>query len=434
MRAGSVFLALFLIICALAIVVWIGRGPDVAVPVLENAEPEQAIPEPSPTGPHPKAVAEETVHDFGLMQHGKTGSHLFEIQNNGEAPLKLVARKQDMTCQCTGGHVRKNVLQPGESTQVEISWAIKNPSPQFLHSAIVRTNDPENQKIRLVVRGQVGRAVVITPETEWTLGTIADGEPTVVTGTLYSELADKFEVVDIKCSTPLLTAKATLLTPEELEAATKREPSSELMPDGPPEDENTDGPPEHEHADGEQEEQEEEEEVKNVEPPKAKCGYSIEATLRPEMAVGRFREHVTLRTDVPDSEPVTVYLGGRRSGPVQFFGTSPGARWVGKAMLVRMGRFPAADGKQATLSMIIKTFDQPLEVFGVETTSEWLKASVEEMEGVVAKDRKRYRLSLEVPPGLAPAACIKDRIINVILTTNHPQAGTIELNVEYVSY
>ena len=79
--------------------------------------PVEGIPVPPPTGPYGKfVVVGESVHDFGVMELHQKGSHEFKIRNDGPGPLKMVARKEDHTCQCTLGSLGSEGLKPGEET------------------------------------------------------------------------------------------------------------------------------------------------------------------------------------------------------------------------------------------------------------------------------------------------------------------------------
>jgi hypothetical protein len=47
----------------------------------------------APVGPAPKIHFPETVHNFGAIKQGDNAIHKFEVQNLGEAPLKLIRAK-----------------------------------------------------------------------------------------------------------------------------------------------------------------------------------------------------------------------------------------------------------------------------------------------------------------------------------------------------
>ena len=51
-----------------------------------------------------------TIHDFGMLDPHGTGSHQFEIHNQGAAPLAL--KMGSTTCKCTASKLGSTLLQP----------------------------------------------------------------------------------------------------------------------------------------------------------------------------------------------------------------------------------------------------------------------------------------------------------------------------------
>lgn len=413
MKAGNLLIALIVVFAALAGIVWVGRyGADPSVlPGTQAAVSD--IPVPAESGPYPKAVAEETEYDFGTMVHGGKGSHIFKIRNEGEAPLELVVREEDSSCQCTVGKVGGNLVQPGESTEVELTWEIKSQAPRFEHWAKVRTNDPENQVIELRVKGIVGRQLVMKPSTTWSMGSVPD-EPTTVKGTIHSEILDEFKVLDVKLSNPLLSAEVKPLDAEGLQAIME-----------------SDAPPEA----GIPEEAREEMGLAEVVQPEAKCGYEITVTLSPGMPVGRFREEMKITTDVPELTDVTAYIEGTRTGPITII-PKPGqkVRWYAQAMVLTMGRFSAEEGKNVELSMFIRDAGEDFEIVGTESDLEFLTVSARRDADFGGQDNERYDLTIEVKPKSPPSVHNRSNMAKVTMKTNHPIAKSITLYIEFVSY
>ena len=121
MKAGTVPLVIFFVLCALIAVISLGRGDAESV---DTSTVAGDIPVPAKTPPHPKAVFESTEHNFGMMHQGQKGEYTFIVSNDGEAPLRMVARQEDTTCQCTVGKVGKKGIAPGESSEVTLNWEI----------------------------------------------------------------------------------------------------------------------------------------------------------------------------------------------------------------------------------------------------------------------------------------------------------------------
>lgn len=137
----------------------------------------------------------DMVHDFGVMSPGEEGEQFFTIRNVGEGPLRL--RVGASTCKCTLGELSKSVLQPGERTEIKLSWTVKPGSAEFGQSAQLLTNDPSQVAITLQITGKIVENFQLIPEV-WTFGEVATGDPFEVTGTIYNFMKTKIETTDVK--------------------------------------------------------------------------------------------------------------------------------------------------------------------------------------------------------------------------------------------
>lgn len=219
MKPTTIALALFFTACALTVTVWLTRSPGQAMlPVITApVAPEDPGPEVSPTGPYPKAVTPELDYDFGAAQHLTEGSHTFVIRNEGEAPLVVVARPGDSSCQCTLGTVDGDEpIPPGGEQTVTLKWTIKADSPMFRQWAKIRTNDPERKEIELAIHGRVEKLLAIVPAEVWEIGEIRTDEGATATGAIYSGLLDGFEIESTTCSNPAVSVTWEPVTAETL--------------------------------------------------------------------------------------------------------------------------------------------------------------------------------------------------------------------------
>ncbi|MEM6470694.1 MAG: DUF1573 domain-containing protein, partial [Planctomycetota bacterium] len=143
-----------------------------------------------------RAVVEiegKTEYDFGVMAPGATGNHSFVIRNAGDEPLKLELGAT--TCKCTLSDLDSNLLQPGESTKIDLEWTVTAEKKSFLQSAEVRTNDPLKPAVRLTVSGLVIRDMEFEPE-KIVFGEIPSGEGFEFSTVLYSYFDDPIELID----------------------------------------------------------------------------------------------------------------------------------------------------------------------------------------------------------------------------------------------
>jgi hypothetical protein len=325
MRLSTVLGGVLALLVALVFVTWLagsGRTPAVADPAAQGAGPPQpnehgyyfSNPFTPATGPpFPKAEVPETRYEFGRLSVGKAESHTFIVKNVGEAPLKVALGLP--TCKCTMGKLGTEELAPGESTEVTMDFKPETTSENFAQSATIYTNDPEMPVIALSIQGEVLPLLISIPEAFWTIGVIREDGPTTFTGRILSPLYKDFQIVAITPGSDYLRVIAEPLEPQELGA----------MSVG---------------------------------------GYELKCEVEPRMPIGPFHDIVTVETDIPDAAPLKFTVSGNRMGPFHIMADE----WFPTKSLLRMGRFNAADGKRAAMSVFVSAREQPLEL--VRDTSE----------------------------------------------------------------
>lgn len=415
-----------------------------------KASDADEIPVPPKTGPYGKlVVVGKATHDFGVMEQGQSGEYEFKIRNEGQAPLKLVSRNspEDHSCQCTLGSLNQNGLQPGEETTVKLSWTIKSPITKFDHWAKIRSDDPDNLVTTFRVRGLVGKRLVVKPNSEINIDRLSETEPTTRVVTLHSETLDHFDIEKVETSNPLISVTTRPLHGEELKKVTRttddermREMEIEMM----------------KNADTARKMQEMQDKMLNIDRskskakgkegppppddelagkmPDAKCAYELLVTIQPGFPVGKFRESMLVYNTVPDHSPLIVWFEGVRTGPVQILAT-PGILWSGEDSIMRMGRFPAAEGKTARLLVFIKKVEQELEVKSIKVDPPFVQCRFQKDPNFKGVGRDKFDLFVEVPKGQLPVSILGEGSRGfVAVETNHPEAGTIKFELEFSSY
>jgi hypothetical protein len=96
---------------------------------------------------------EKNTWNFGPVESGKTMEHDFTIKNEGALPLQI--KDVSTSCGCTVSQVKRNMLQPGESTSLNVKFNSKGyhgPVRQFVY---VDTNAPGEPVIRFVIKADV---------------------------------------------------------------------------------------------------------------------------------------------------------------------------------------------------------------------------------------------------------------------------------------
>ena len=402
----------------------------------EKRPTEDGIPKPPSSGPYGKfEVVGKTVHNFGVLELGQKGSHEFKIRNDGPGPLKLVARKEDHTCQCTLGSLGSEGLKPGEESTVTLNWEIKNPQTRFEHSAKIRTDDPDRPVTTFRVLGMVGKRLAVKSGIQMNVGTLSETTPTERKFVLHSETIDDFEITKIEVTNPLVDVSFRPLKGTELEEAAKDPAEQQQMrmmaESKKAEMEAKDRAKEetkHDHI----LETDPEDDLAGKSPP-VKSGHEIRVAFKHGFPIGKFRESVTIHTNIPDTPPVAVVFEGTRSGPIEILGT-PGSGWLPEQSLIRMGRFRAKESRKIRLMVFVKKAEMPLVITKADLSPPFLKYELIKDENFKQTARDRYDLIIEVPAGQAPISLAGESIGSIVLHTNHPEAKLILLGLEFTSF
>lgn len=391
MKVGAIVVAVVLGGALLTGVLWLGQSGNSALPVIGGETTANAADDPneplpiSETGPHPKAAVNESEYEFGIMAVGEERKHKFVVRNEGKAPLKL--KKGVSTCKCTLSEVAKGDIPPGESAEIEIAWTPKGSESEFRQVAYVWTNDPDHKQLELVVRGRVAPSFMVTPS-QWELGTVSEGTPTSVSGTIHSAIYEQFEITSVETSNPLVKAEVAPLSDEELQ---------EL-----------EGSP--------------------------KSGYRIQAVVRPEMPVGGFRETVTLHVEAEGSKTFPIELRGTRSGPLQFV-KMPGYEWYPDSLAMSFGRFKAAEGRGGKVLLIVHGMEgRAFEFTDVQVDPEFLNVKLEPNVPGDTGERQAYTVSVEIPPGSPALSRVRKDSGKIRVRTNHPEAPELKMHAEFITY
>ena len=412
MRIVAVTLSLIFGISALFLVVKSYReSTTVTVSPIDSS----SLPSPSKSGPHPKAVlVGGGEYDFGIMEQGQESQHVFVIRNDGEAPLRLAANYQGAnTCECTVGSLERDLIEPGETVNVTVSWGIKKPVVGFAHSARIRTNDPDHVTIPLLIKGVIGRRAVIRPSTTWTLGQL-DSDGTVdVDLTLHSEISDQFKLLKIENPSGRIVTKTQPLDAEELKAlgavgtaspAAKKKMDKAIT------------------------------RLKaGSQRPLPKSGYKITATVdSSKFASGPFLETLTFHTDLSEDHEISFHIRGSRSGMIEFMRT-PGNEWDSKNLVLRLGTFAAAKGKSVRIPMLVKdvTGDGKIQIKSVKP--KFLEIKFERDTEFPAKKNRRYWMTMTVPKGQPSIVLTARRYGEVILEFDGDTKRTMRFFVGFVS-
>ena len=382
-----------LLIVLISAIAGIGVGASTAyfeVPATTSVEPTTVsnqpptkTKKPSKLKSVPHAVLPEKVFEFGKIERGASMSHAFKIRNEGELPLTV--KVASTTCKCTVGDLAKDVLGPNEETEVLLEWVAKTPPGPFRHGAVLSTNDPTQSSINLTVEGKVVESTAMAPA-ELMFGTIQAGDTRTASLYLMTFLDQEIEVRDYELSDPELAKQMEVsITPAE----TAELPS-----------------------------------------PEAVRGLKVAVKYQSGESVGPFHSWLTLDTNLPNAEKLTVPIHGRVVGDVSIFG--PG--WNAQQGWLTMGTFSGAEGKAVTLKVAVRgehAQDAQLEVAEVDPPE--LKATLGEPKKM-GDNLVHVPLKVELPPGTKPIVRLGEPVSSdaqIVLRSAHAEVPDVRLRVRF---
>ncbi len=326
-----------------------------------------------PEGPPPKleVVGPQEFH-FGSMPKRTDGAHSWEIKNVGEGVLELWL--EETSCSCT---VAK----------------------------LVDDKETEAGEVKKKVRIAPGKSTPI--EVTWETRDWTNFGQSVTLGTNDPEKSVINLIVKGKVLLPVAVEPSTTVSfPNASNEETSRESITVLSPDhaGLKLTKILNSKPDRIVAEARPMTPDE---IKAL---KVKSGYHLDIAIKPGMPVGPFHDELIIQTDHPAASEVKVTIAGRVVGPITV-----------DPEKLEMFNVGSREGALRDLRLTVR---------GGRDTHFEVAGAPEPLKVTIVPDEKsgrkgRYRLTVTVPPG-APAGLVNQRII---LKTDHPQVGQIEIPV-----
>lgn len=341
--------------------------------------------EKKPTGPQPKAVIDNPVHQLGNIETHTSHSHTFVIRNEGDAPLVLT--NNGTTCQCTLSDLEDVTVEPGGQHEITLTWKPDHPTDKFSKGANIGTNDPNRPTIGLRGEAKVSGVLEAQPSGVWSVGSLFKDKASHFEGTIFSRVKDKIEVLELTADNPKVE-----LSSEPIE---DKEKLAELN---------------------------------------AKCAHKIKVKVLPGIPIGDFTSYINIKVDAKGEMDMKFEVRGRRSGPYLIQGPS---NWVASHNLIDFKRFPASEGKTIKLTMYLEKVDEfkePLEIIEQTADPDFIQIKIEHDEKFKSPIKDRYRLEFIVPPKTSPKTLNLGNHGTLILKTNHPVVSEISIKVHMQSY
>lgn len=371
------------LVAPLMMVVLTGCGsnsPKSPAPV-EAGDPSAKDEDAAPAAKDPNAKVGKAVvvggaeFNFGTTEMGQEFEHVFEVRNEGNADMHVEAGQPSCTT-CTSFTIDKKIVKPGESLKATVKWHIKVPNPEFRQYAPLTID--EGQEIKLYVIGKVEKRIVVSPADRWSIGDIADGQPTEFVANITSAVLDKFDIESITTTNPALKVIHSPLSAEKL---------TEL---------------------------------------KVKSGFELKALLEPTIPIGEFSDRIGINVLDPKPLKIVVEAAAKRSGPIKIFGPN----WTEEAATLRLGEFDPKQEFVTRLNLFTRGVEGELKIEKVVCADD--RFSVELLRDAKftgANGSGRYELIVKVAGSNRSVVYTLQQPLEVELVTNQPQVGSIKFKV-----
>ncbi|MBL8878734.1 MAG: DUF1573 domain-containing protein [Phycisphaerales bacterium] len=176
--------------------------PAAPAPAQPKVEPgheghDHAAPPPAPSAPvdpnapAPKIELSETVWNFGTLWAGMPADKEITIKNVGQGPMNVSVRT---SCGCTQAKKPKDVLQPGESDTMKISYSTKKKPGKVSQTVTIQTNDPANPQATVKVEGEVKPVYTAEPGPYIQFGRLSKSSKDTQKITIKNEYTDKLNL------------------------------------------------------------------------------------------------------------------------------------------------------------------------------------------------------------------------------------------------
>ena len=207
----------------------------------------------------PKMVVAEKVKDMGTVAQGAVVDITFAITNEGTEPLQIKAVRP--TCGCTVADYDKEVPAGGTGA-VKAKLDTKDFSGPISKSILIMTNDPTEPTLSVVIKANVQPVVEVLPRPLIRFHAVQREQMTEKVVVVASDATRPFKVTKVESDVPFLTT------------AVRKLAGNELVADKP----------------GDQ--------------------YEVAVSLASDAPVGPVSGAVTVTTDSPKAEKVTVKVYG----------------------------------------------------------------------------------------------------------------------------
>lgn len=332
----------------------------------------------------PKIVVEGSeTYDFGTMEYPGSSKHVFEIRNEGDAPLIL--NPGQPTCRCTISEIADKTIAPGAKTTVTLTWTPKPEDELFSNGVDIDTNDPKRRSVRFRAIGRVVRALRWFPEVV-SLANVTTSEGGKGAIRLYAYLNDDLQITEQEFLKPA--------SAEHFAVETRPLKSEEL------------------------------------EDKKAKAGLELIVTAKPGIPMGTIDQELRLVTNLAEAQPVTLPVRGRVVSDISLIG----AKVISDQNLINFGTLPHGEGAKVSAFLLVKGAHRENVQLKIKSIDpDHLKVTLDPPQGQ-GTQVMRHALRVEIPstsPSIIRLGTDVAPAGSIVLETTHPDVPEFEIKVRF---
>jgi len=317
----------------------------------------------------PKAVVPEPEHNFGSVDLNTEVVHHFQIRNEGTAPLEL--KLGESTCRCTTGDVPADPIPPGGQAEVIVRFLEERHYGPFRQHAEILTNDPDNSRVTLTIRGIVKSRLAVDPE-RLDFSGMAQGVAATRSMTVYSQIWPEFwlEIENV--------------VPDGVNCRVNPVSADALR-----------------HLD-------------------AVSGYRVDVDVPAELTNNKLEGEVRLRVvTTAEADPETLIIPFAGNPPAGVEIDSP---FLGGGRVLEFGRIPQGKRVAAVLTVRTRGLDRPLGLKEAVCDPPYLRVGLEPNPNVAGS----YLLTIEVPSDSPRFVRLRGRSGRVKVTFDDPAESSFE--------
>lgn len=328
----------------------------------------------------PQVAVDGAEHRFGVKGLEEEGRHEFKITNVGTGILRL--GRGTTTCSCVLSELPVSEIAPRQSARVTLKWKSKGQAGPYQQSGTVLTNDPQQPRVLLSVKGKYVAPLQAVPA-EISLGELSASSATRVTTHIYGYLPGPLDLLPAEFSDPAL-AKFFQVSLTPLSAEQVKQESGALR------------------------------------------GFLAQIEVKSGLPLGRFQQTISFRASRPEKAAAEVMVQGLVSGDL----TIVGGGFSPEDQVLRLGGVPGKQGLQRTLLIVARgPYHRNLKLKVQGTEPKFLQARLGATSSNAAGTVSHTPLIIEVAPGTQPADYLGSKRGHIIIETSHPHIPQLRIEV-----